>query len=76
MYRNDVWALDALGGDQPGDANKAYRHAAYRSFVLMQFGKLTRGDRRVIPSCVVKRIRQKFPSPTNAYKGFVEGTLS
>ena len=28
MYRNDIWALDALVRDQFRDANKAYRHAA------------------------------------------------
>ena len=49
-FRNDVYALPQ---EEEADENKAMRHAAYRQFVLWQFGRLGKGDRRVIPSCCI-----------------------
>ena len=34
---------------------------------------LGKGVRRVIPSCVVKRIREEFPSVDGNYTGFKDG---
>ena len=45
LYRNDLFALHAVTID---DVNKSYRHAAYRRFVLCQFGRLTVSDRGVL----------------------------
>lgn len=50
-FRNDVYAMPQE--EEEADENKAMRHAAYRQFVLWQFGKLGKGDRRVIPSCCI-----------------------
>ena len=51
-FRNDVYTLPQEE-EEEADENKAMRHAAYRQFVLWQFGKLGKGDRRVIPSCCI-----------------------
>ncbi|XP_013383832.1 uncharacterized protein LOC106154127 isoform X1 [Lingula anatina] len=61
---------------QPGEEdNAAMRHNAYRSFIMWQYNRLTPGDRRVIPSCCVWFIRNKFPSPTGQYRGFDPGRI-
>ena len=55
-FRNDVYTLpqeEEEEEEEEADENKAMRHAAYRQFVLWQFGKLGKGDRRVIPSCCI-----------------------
>ena len=52
------------------------RHAGYRQFVVWRHGRLGRDARRVLPSCVVTRIRTSFPSPTGVYTGFRLGRLA
>ena len=49
-----------------------YRKAAYRQYVYWVHGYLGRGNRRVIPSCVVLALRRWFPSPTGVYMSFRE----
>ena len=71
MYRQEIFALD-----DDNDYVKANRHTAYRQFVLWQHGRLGRGDRRVIPSCCVWGIRDKYPDPYNQYTGFVPSRLA
>ena len=70
LYRQDILA-------QPADAdrNKANRHTAYRQFVLWHHGRLGAGDRRVIPSCCVWRIRDRFPDQFGHYIGFKDDPL-
>ena len=55
-FRNDVYAMPQ---EEEADENKAMRHAAYRQFILWHFGKLGKGDCRVVPSCVTRKIRDK-----------------
>lgn len=50
----------------------SYRKAAYRQYILWMHGYLGRGNRRVVPSCVVLAIRRWYPSPTGLYMGFRE----
>ena len=50
--------------------NSDYRKAAYYQFCLWRYGKLGKGNRRVLPSCVVKLIRTRYPKPKGTYMGF------
>ena len=59
--------------EKPGAEAKSNRHAAYRSFIFWQHGWLGQGNRRVIPSCCVTAIREKYPSPNRRYTGFIQG---
>ena len=48
--------------------SKVFRYIAYRRFVRFIFGVLAKYDRRILPACVVSRIRAKYPS--DFYHGF------
>jgi len=55
-----------VGDDQP--VNILMRHLAYKRFVRWIFGLLGRNNRVIIPSCVVKMIRDTYAS--DVYVGF------
>ncbi|XP_071146193.1 P2X purinoceptor 7-like [Mytilus edulis] len=48
--------------------NERYRFMAYRRFVQWIWHRLGRHNRKILPACVVKKIRDTFPSET--YSGF------
>jgi len=53
-------------------SNGELRKAAYYNIANWMFGKMKRGDRRILPSCVVSAIRQVFPNPPGKrYVGFL-----
>ena len=58
--------------DDPDYSPSSYRKAAYRQFTLWQHGYLGRGHRRVIPSCVIWAVRDKYPARDGLYLGFKE----
>ena len=54
----------------PTYENKSMRHIAYRQFVMWQHGPLGAGNRVVIPSCAVWKIRRNYPSANGQYTGY------
>ncbi|KAM4018750.1 uncharacterized protein ACNLHF_007988 [Anomaloglossus baeobatrachus] len=50
--------------------NGHLREAAYRKFTNVIYGFLGRGRGLSVPSCVVRKIRETFPSPDGSYTGF------
>ncbi|XP_074606495.1 uncharacterized protein LOC141859558 isoform X2 [Acropora palmata] len=56
--------------DRFDKSTQKLRKAAYRRFILNEYGRLGRGNRKVIPSCVVWKVRSWYPSTTGVYMGF------
>ncbi|KAK3731611.1 hypothetical protein QZH41_015865 [Actinostola sp. cb2023] len=54
--------------DEP--LNDTYRYIAYRQWTYWTHGKLGKKIRIPIPSCVVAKIRNCYPSEYGQYKGF------
>lgn len=62
-YTGDNLAFDLM-------TNKNYRYHAYRSYIQYMHGRLGRKNRRVIPACVVAKIRSIWPSTDGLYVGY------
>ncbi|OCT80254.1 hypothetical protein XELAEV_18027071mg, partial [Xenopus laevis] len=54
---------------------RALRKIAYRAFIVWIYTFLGLHNRRVIPACVVRDIREKFPDPKGKYTGFLKASL-
>ena len=48
--------------EEPDYASNSFRKAAYRQFILWQFDKMGRGNRKVCPACVVRVVREAYPA--------------
>ncbi|XP_048742687.1 P2X purinoceptor 7-like [Ostrea edulis] len=68
----EVSLYDYVQSEGPLDDNEpiheVYRYIAYRRFVLWVWQKLGKGNRKILPACVVTTIRNAFPS--EQYTGF------
>ena len=51
--------------------NENYCYHAYRSYVKYLYGLLGKFNRKVVPACLVKRIREFYPSDSGSYVGYV-----
>ena len=58
-----------IRNDRQHNSARAFRKASYRLFILPRHRHLGRGNRRVCPSCVVLKIRARFPSVTGVCMG-------
>ncbi|XP_068691085.1 P2X purinoceptor 7-like [Montipora foliosa] len=58
--------------------NASMRLAGYRQFTWWTYNRLGKGNRRVIPSCVVWAIRREYPEESGIYTGYkdAEGNYS
>ena len=70
-----VLRRDILVFNDENEEHRSNRHAGYRQFILWQYGRLGKGNREVIPSCCVWRIRDMYPDRFNQYTGFKEDAL-
>eukprot|EP00794_Sanderia_malayensis_P012428 gene12428-13713_t len=52
--------------------NACWRYTAYRQYTIWVWGKLGRSNRKVIPSCIVHKIRKRFPDHNAVYTGFMD----
>ena len=59
-----------IRNDREDTSTSSFRKAVYRQFILERYGYLGKGNRKVAPSCVVIRVRRKYPSATGIYMGF------
>ncbi|XP_028394524.1 uncharacterized protein LOC114518723 [Dendronephthya gigantea] len=59
-----------IRNDREDTSTRAFRKAAYRQFILARYGYLGKGNRRVCPSCVVLKIKERYPSVTGIYMGY------
>lgn len=59
-----------IRNDREDNSTRSFRKPSYRQFVLDRHGYLGKGNRKVCPSCVVKVVRQHYPSQTGVYMGF------
>ena len=59
-----------IRNDPADNSTRQFRKAAYRQFILDKYGYLGRGNRKVVPSCVVWKVHSRYPSPTGVYMGF------
>ena len=53
--------------------NNLWRHIAYKQFVYWINGWVPLGkhNRKIIPSCVIRKIREEYPKADNNYTGFI-----
>lgn len=77
VLKNVLVGLHESKGDPLEDENeiknRSLRFAAYKQFVWWVFHRLGKGNRRVLPSCVLWCIRKKFPEANGQYVRFKEG---
>ena len=59
-------------GDEPEFSPVNYRKVAYRQYIMYQHRYLGRANQKVVPSCIVWKVRDNFPAPDNNYLGFKE----
>ena len=72
VLKTTLRMLNNLRGDRIEYENISLRYAGYRQFTWWVHNHLGKGVRRVIPSCAIWAIRDKFPDENNSYIPFLE----
>ena len=52
---------------------RSYRYSSYRQFIWWVFDRLGKKNRRVVPSCVLWKIRNFFPEENGVYVNYEDG---
>jgi len=75
VLANVLTGLHETKGDylEKSWSNRSLRYAAYKQFIWWVFEYLGKGNRRVIPSCALWKIRGLYPEPNNDYVLYSEG---
>ncbi|XP_014667403.1 PREDICTED: uncharacterized protein LOC106808979 [Priapulus caudatus] len=72
VFRTALVAMhDVSGGDlQDPLTNRILRLAAYRQYTYWVHKRLGKGVRRVIPACVILKVREAYPEESGQYVGY------
>ena len=62
-----------LLANEDKDVCRSCRYTGYRNYIYQKYGSTGKGNRKVIPSCVVWAIRDRYPDPNRVYVGFKDG---
>ena len=75
VLNNVLTGLHVSRGDflEDNSTNRSLRFAAYKQFVWWIFKSLGKGNRRVIPSCVIWKIRNNYPESNGQYTLYSDG---
>ena len=75
VLKNVLTGLRDARGDHLENvcSNLSLRYAAYKQFTWWVYKNLGKGNRRVIPSCVLWKIRDMFPEVDKQYVLYSEG---
>ena len=57
------------GNEDINHINSTKRKLMYKIFTRLRYGRLGKGNRKVLPSCVTKAIRSLFPDSNDDYMG-------
>uniref|UniRef100_A0A914PCR6 P2X purinoreceptor 7 intracellular domain-containing protein n=1 Tax=Panagrolaimus davidi TaxID=227884 RepID=A0A914PCR6_9BILA len=70
VYLKQLGGLPVCNKVSPSDPQRYLRFAAYSKLTLHFHGTLGMSNRIELPSCLVKFIRQQYPSKSGDYTGF------
>ena len=73
LYRADILGMGNINMEDMRLKHQSLRYSGYRQYTLWQHGRLGRGNRRVIPSCCIWRIRDEYPDPSGQYVPYRPG---
>ena len=75
VLHNVLVGLHRLRGDhlEQTVTNRSFCFASYRQFTWWVHQNLGKNNRRVIPSCAIWKIREKFPESDGTYIRYKEG---